>query len=161
MKIFTSYVVTERGAKVAPLPKAVLRAMAILLPCFGAFFLTASEPDSWLLRIVPGLALLVGAALAELEARSMIEFSEEGVVVRNGCRRRMIEWSRFDRFVVPIPRYGAHMGRILTTDGDSIRSQLLTPIPRLGRGENSVERAVAALNEAAAHARPTRPSHRA
>ena len=37
MKMFTSYVVTERGAKVAPLPKSVLRLIAILIIGTGAF----------------------------------------------------------------------------------------------------------------------------
>ena len=38
MKIFTSYVVTEREAKVAPLPKYYLRFSAILFLCVDAFF---------------------------------------------------------------------------------------------------------------------------
>jgi hypothetical protein len=157
MKLCTSYVVTERGAKVAPLPKSVLRFVAILFIGTGAFFV--AEVDSWLIRIGLSLAFLVYAAWVEGEARSTIEFTKEGVLLRNGWRKKTITWSRFDRFAVPTPRFGAHVGRILTTDGDSIRSQLLRPNPRLGRGENSVERAVAALNDAAAQARLTRPSH--
>ena len=157
MKIFMSYVVTERGAKVAPLPKSVLRFSAILFIGAGAFLV--AEADSWLIGIGLCLAFLVVAALLEWEARSTIEFTTEGVLLRNGWRKKTIAWSRFDRFAVPTPRFGAHVGRIVTTDGDSIRSQLLTPNPRLGRGENSIERAVAALNEAAAVARPTGSSH--
>jgi hypothetical protein len=156
MKIFTSYVVAERGAKVAPLPKSVLRFYAIAIIGAGAFLLAWA--DSWWIRIGLCLALLVLVALSEREARSTIEFTEEGVLLRNGWRKKTITWSRFDGFAVPTPRFGAHVGRIVTIDGDSIRSQLLRPIPRLGRGESSIERAVAALNEAAAKARPTRPS---
>ena len=157
MKIFTSYAVTERGAKVAPLPKSVLRFYAILIIGAGAFLVAGV--DSWLIRIGLCLAFLVLAALAEGDARSTIEFTKEGVLLRNGWRKKAITWSRFDRFAVPTPRFGAHVGRIVTTDGDSIRSQLLTPWPKLGRGESSIERAVAALNEAAAHARPTGSRH--
>ena len=156
MKIFASYVVTERGAKVAPLPKSVLRFYAIAIIGAGAFLVAWA--DSWWIRIGLCLALLVPAALGEREARSTIEFTEQGVLFRNGWRKKTIAWSRFDRFAVPTPRFGAHVGRIVTTDGDSIRSQLLRPIPGLARGENAIERAVAALNEAAAQARPTRPS---
>ena len=157
MKIFTSYVVTERGARVAPLPKFVLRTYAIVVIATGAFLV--AEVDSWLIRIGLCLAFLVIAAQAEWQARSTIEFTEEGVLFRSGWRKKTITWSRFDRFGVPTPRFGAHVGRIVTTDGDSIRSQLLTPNMGLARGENAIERAVAALNEAAAQARLSRLNH--
>jgi hypothetical protein len=156
-KIFTWYVVTGFGAKVAPLPKSVLRFAAILFIGLGVS--VAAQVDSWLIRIGLCLGVLVLAALAELEARSTIELTKDGVVLRNGWRKKTIAWSRFDRFAVPTPRFGYHVGRVITTDGDSIRSRLLTPNPQLGRGENAVERAVAALNEAAAQARPTGLSH--
>jgi hypothetical protein len=158
MKAFRSFDVTERGAKVAPLPKTVLRFFALLLLGCGAFFVAGATGDSLLLRIVVSLLSLAGAASCVWEARSTIEFTEQGVLIRNGRRRKTIAWSRFDRFAVPTPRFGWRVGRILTTDGDSIRSRLLTPYPRFGRGENAIERAVAALNEAAAQARLTRPS---
>jgi hypothetical protein len=154
-KIFRSFDVTERGAKVAPLPKSVLRFYAILILGTGAFLVI--EADSWLIRIIC-LGLLVVPALVEGEARSMIQFTEEGVALRNGWRKKTIAWSRFERFAIPTPRFGSHVGRIVTTDGDSIRSRLLTPDPRLGRGEKSIERAVDALNEVVARARPTRQS---
>ena len=159
MKIFTSYVVTERGARVAPLPKSVLRFSEVLFIGTGAFLVV--EGDSWLIRIGLSLTLLVFAALNEGVARSTIEFTKEGVLLRNGWRKKTIAWSRFDRFAVPTPRFGAHVGRVVTTDGDSIRSRLLTPSPGLGRGENAIERAVAALNEAAAQARLPGPGHEA
>lgn len=156
--MFRWYAVTERGAAVAPLPKSLLRFAAILLLGTGAFLVAGSLGDSWLLGIGLFLVSLLCAVDAEWEARSTIEFTKEGVLLRNGWRTKMITWSRFDRFAVPIPKYGFHVGRILTTDGDSIRSQLLTPWPQLGRGEKSVERAVAALNDAAAQARLAMPS---
>ena len=46
MKIFTSYIVTERGAKVAPLPKFFLRFGAVLLICIGAFCLAGAAGDA-------------------------------------------------------------------------------------------------------------------
>jgi hypothetical protein len=101
MKLFTSYVVTERGAKVAPLPKFVLRFYAILILGTGAFLVF--EVHSWAIRIGLGLGLLVLPALAEWEARSTIEFTEEGILLRNGWRKKTIAWSRFDRFAVPTP----------------------------------------------------------
>jgi hypothetical protein len=159
--MFTWYLVTERGAAVAPLPKSLLRFSAILVLGSGAFLIAESLEDSWLLGIGLSLVSLVCAVNAEWEARSAIEFTKEGVLLWNGWRRKMIAWSRFDRFAVPIPKYGSHVGRILTTDGNSIRSQLLTPWPQLGGGEKSIERAVDALNEVVARARPTGPSDRA
>jgi len=158
-KIFRSFDVTERGAKVAPLPKSVLRFYAILILGTGVFLVVMA--DSWLIRIIFLGLLLVVPALVEGEARSMIQFTEEGVALRNGWRKKTIAWSRFERFAIPTPRFGSHVGRIVTTDGDSIRSRLLTPDPRLGRGEKSIERAVDALNEVVARARPTRQSDRA
>ena len=160
MKIFTSYIVTERGAKVAPLPKFLLRFGAVLLICIGAFCLAGAAGDAWLLRIGLSLAFLVCAALGEFEARSSIEFTNEGVLLLNGWRKKTVSWSRFDRFAVPTPRLGYRVGRVLTTDGESIRSQLLTPNNRLGRGEKSVERAVEELNEAAANAHRGQPGGR-
>jgi hypothetical protein len=158
MKAFRSFDVTERGAMVAPLPKTVLRFFAFLLLCCGAFFVAGVTRDSWLLRIGLSLLSLGGAASCEMEARSTIEFTKQGVLIRDGWRSKSIAWSRFDRFAVPTPRFGWRVGRILTTGGDSIRSRLLTPYPPFGRGENAIERAVAALNEAAAQARLTRRS---
>jgi len=158
-KIFRSFDVTERGAKVAPLPKSVLRFYAILILGTGVFLVVMA--DSWLIRIIFLGLLLVVPALVEGEARSMIGFTEEGVALRNGWRKKTIAWSRFDRFAVPIPRLGLTSGAIVTSDGHSIRSRLLTPKPRLGRGEKSIERAVDALNEVVARARPTRRSDRA
>ena len=52
---------TERGAKVAPLPKSVLRFYAILIIGAGAFLV--AKVDSWLIRIGLCLAFLVLAAL--------------------------------------------------------------------------------------------------
>jgi len=106
MKAFRCFDVTERGAKVAPLPKTVLRFLAVLLLCCGALFVAWDTGDAWLLRIVLSLVSLAGAASSEWEARSTIEFTEQGVLIRNGWRRKTIAWSRFDRFAVPTPRFG-------------------------------------------------------
>jgi hypothetical protein len=99
-KIFRSFDVRERGAKVAPLPKSVLRFYAILILGTGAFLVV--EVDSWLIRIIC-LGLLLVPALVEGEARSMIEFTEEGVALRNGWRKKTIAWSRSNdsRFLPP------------------------------------------------------------
>jgi hypothetical protein len=47
MRVFTSYVVTELGAKVAPLPKSVLRFGEILIIGTGAFLVARGlDPES-------------------------------------------------------------------------------------------------------------------
>jgi hypothetical protein len=55
----------------------------------------------WRRRVTPRLFCQGGHKI--IDSRPTIEFTKEGVLLRSGWRKKMIAWSRFDRFAVPTP----------------------------------------------------------
>jgi hypothetical protein len=146
---FRSLDVTEHGCTVAPLPKYYMR-FWVVLAAGATVFVLFSPTGGALIRIGAGILLALCAFSVEGEARVGIVFTERGVLVRNWWRHLTVDWSHFKGFEVPTPKLGYRVGRLRTTDGRSIRCSILTPYPRIGRGEPAIERAVEALNDVAA-----------